>query len=164
MSTMTLAQKDLEIVTKHIQKVFPILREPSSSDATTPSHDNHLLELRYQREILEKIMHQMDKRFEQMDKRFEQMDKRFEQMDKRFEQMDKRFEQMDKRFAEAREAANRRFAEAREAANRRFAESREETNRQIKYLQWMIGIGFGAVTTIMPIVVSIVVSIVLKSL
>ena len=129
---MTLAQKDLEIVTKHIQKVFPILREPSSSDATTPSHDNHLLELRYQREILEKIMHQMDKRFEQMDKRFEQMDKR--------------------------------FTEAREDANRRFAESREETNRQIKYLQWMIGIGFGAVTTIMPIVVSIVVSIVLKSL
>ena len=157
---MTLAQKDLEIVTKHIQKVFPILREPSSSDATTPSHDNHLLELRYQREILEKIMHQMDKRFEQMDKRFEQMDKRFEQMEKRFEQMDKRFEQMDKRF----EQMDKRFAEAREDANRRFAESREETNRQIKYLQWMIGIGFGAVTTIMPIVVSIVVSIVLKSL
>ena len=58
--------------------------------------------IKHQGELLEKLLHQMDKRFEQVDKRFEQVDKRFEQVDKRFEQVDKRIEQlvgqMDKRF------------------------------------------------------------------
>ncbi len=55
-------------------------------------------ELKHQREMIQYIIDQMDKRFEQVDKRFEQVEKRFEQVEKRFEQVDKRFEQMDKRF------------------------------------------------------------------
>ena len=66
--------------------------------------------LKHQGEILEKILHQFDKRFEQVDKRFEQVDKRFEQVDKRFEQVDKRFEQVDRRFEELRSDMNMRFA------------------------------------------------------
>ncbi len=45
--------------------------------------------LKSQGQILETILHQMDKRFEQVDKRFEQVDKRFEEFDKRFEQMNR---------------------------------------------------------------------------
>ena len=59
-------------------------------------------ELRNQRELIQYIIEQMDKRFEQVDKRFQQVDKRFEQVDKRFEEMrqdmNSRFEQVDKRF------------------------------------------------------------------
>ena len=69
-----------------------------------------LQELRHQRELMQQMQQNMDKRFEAIDKRFEQMqqnmDKRFEEnryyMDKRFEDLmhhtDKRFEDMDKRF------------------------------------------------------------------
>ena len=60
MSVMVLAQKDREIVTEHIRKAFPMLLELSSSNVTS---------LCYQREILEKIIHQMDKRFEELVKR-----------------------------------------------------------------------------------------------
>ncbi len=63
-------------------------------------------ELKHQRELIQQVIHTMDKRFESMDKRFEAMqhtmDKRFESVDKRFEDMqhnmDKRFESVDKRF------------------------------------------------------------------
>ncbi|GAW86436.1 conserved hypothetical protein [Bathymodiolus platifrons methanotrophic gill symbiont] len=63
-------------------------------------------EFKAQRELIQHVLHQMDKRFEQVDKRFGQMQeqsgKHFDQMDKRFEQMqeqsDKRFDQVDKRF------------------------------------------------------------------
>ena len=47
--------------------------------------------IKYQGELIEKILHQNDKRFEQVDKRFEQVDKRFEElrgdMNKRFSQL-----------------------------------------------------------------------------
>jgi len=60
-------------------------------------------ELRNQRELIEKLLHQMDKRFDQiqreMDKRFDQiqreMDKRFELLQK---QMDDNYKHVDKRF------------------------------------------------------------------
>ena len=131
---MALEQKDIEIMTDHIRKAFPILREFSSPDVATLHNNNHLLErmirveeeLRHQREILEKMMYQMDKRFEQMEKRFEQMEKRFEQVEKC------------------------------------FAEAREDAKRRSTSLQWMIGIGFTTMTTVISIVVSIVIPIVLK--
>lgn len=78
--------------------------------------------LKHQGDLIEKILHQMDKRFEQVDKRFEQVDKRFEELRAdmiiRFEQVDKRFdemrvdmimrfEQVDKRF----EDMNKRFSQ-----------------------------------------------------
>ena len=48
-------------------------------------------ELKAQRELILKVLEQMDKRFLQVDKRFELMQA---EMDKRFEQVDKRFEQI----------------------------------------------------------------------
>ena len=61
-----------------------------------------LQELRHQRELMQQMQQNMDKRFEAIDKRFEEnryyMDKRFEDLmhhtDKRFEDMDKRFRLM----------------------------------------------------------------------
>ena len=105
------------------------------------------LELKYQRDLIEKVLHQMDKRFEelredmnrrfeQVDKRFEQVDKRFEQVDKRFEQVDKRFEQVDKRFEELREDMNRRF----EQVDKRSEELREDMNKRFSQLFWFIGL------------------------
>ena len=58
-------------------------------------------ELRAQRDLIEKVLHQIDKRFEQVDKRFEQVDKRFEELR---EDMNRRFEEQrgntDKRFSQ----------------------------------------------------------------
>ncbi len=55
-------------------------------------------ELKHQRELIQQVIHTMDKRFESVDKRFESVDKRFESVDKRFEDMqhymDKRFNQL----------------------------------------------------------------------
>jgi predicted RNase H-like nuclease (RuvC/YqgF family) len=68
-------------------------------------------ELKHQRELIQTILVQMDKRFDAMERRFEalqaEMDKRFEAIDKRFEAVDKRFEAVDKRF----EAVDKRFEE-----------------------------------------------------
>ena len=70
------------------------------------------LELKYQRDLIEKVLHQMDKRFEELR---EDMNRRFEQVDKRFEElredMNRRFEQVDKRFEELREDMNKRFSQ-----------------------------------------------------
>ena len=54
--------------------------------------------IKHHGDILEKLIHQIDKRFEQVEKRFEQIDKRFEQVEKRFEQIDRRFESLEGRF------------------------------------------------------------------
>ena len=94
MKAMALREQDLEMMAKHMQKVFPILRELSPSEqANTPDREVYLLELRHQRELLEKLIHQIDKRFEQVDKRFEEAR---EERNKRFE-----LEREDKQFEEA---------------------------------------------------------------
>ena len=51
-------------------------------------------ELRNQRELIQYIIEQMDKRFEQVDKSFEQVDKRFEQIDQRFMALTKRMDRL----------------------------------------------------------------------
>ena len=85
--------------------------------------------LEKQGEILQQMLHQMDKRFEQVDKRFEQVDKRFEelqrQMDKRFEQIEKRFEQVDKRFEQMQSQMDKRFEEL--------------TRRMDRFMFWSMG-------------------------
>ncbi len=94
-------------------------------------------ELKHQREILEKLLHQIDKRFEQMDKRFEDllhyMDKRFEQMDKRFEEMQK---QVDKRFEEMQKQMDKRFEDLIHQMDKRFST-----------LQWIFGASFTLLTS-----------------
>ncbi len=65
-------------------------------------------ELRHQRDLIQQILHQMDKRFEQVERRIEaqrqEMILRFEQVDKHIEaqrqEMILRFAQVDKRFEE----------------------------------------------------------------
>ena len=84
------------------------------------------LELKYQRDLIEKVLHQMDKRFEELR----------EDMNRRFEQVDKRFEQVDKRFEELREDMNRRF----EQVDKRFEELREDMNKRFSQLFWFIGL------------------------
>ena len=96
-------------------------------------------ELKHQREMIQVLIKQMDKRFEQMQNN---MDKRFEQMqhniDKRFEQVDKRLEQMqnnmDKRFEQMQHNMDKRF----EQVDKRF----EQMNKRFNFMQWMILSGF----------------------
>ena len=70
----------------------------------------------------------------------EDADRRFEAVERRFEAVDKRFEAVDKRFEEMREDINRRFEEVREDMNRRFAST-----------QWLIGIGFTLLVSLMSV-------------
>ena len=166
---MALAEKDLEIVTEHIQKAFPVLCLLSASDVTA-LRNNHVSERgireeerHNQKEFLETIIQQMDKLSEQMDKRFEQMDKRFaearEDANRRFaearEDANRRSEDTNRRFAEAREDANRRS----EDTNRRFAEILsysdkrfEQVDKHFQFIKWMIAIGFTAISIAMPLV------------
>ena len=94
-------------------------------------------ELKNQRDLIMRVIEQMDKRFEQVDKRFdlmkEDMNRRFEQVDKRLdlmkEDMDRRFEQVDRRF----EQVDRRF----EQIDRRFEEL---TMRIDHFMKWSFGV------------------------
>ena len=83
-------------------------------------------ELKNQRDLIMRVIDQMDKRFEQVDKRLEQVDKRLDlmkdDMDRRFEQVDRRFEQVDKRF----EQVDRRFEEL--------------TTRIDHFMKWSFGV------------------------
>ena len=121
MSVMALAQKDLEIVTEHIQKAFPMLLELSSSDLAS-LRNNHVLEHsvreeepRHQREILETIIHQMDKRFTEAR-----------------EDINRRFEETNQQIKESREETNRRFEQMLTYVDKQIKESREETNQRFE--------------------------------
>ncbi len=130
-AVMELGEKELEKIGRYVQ-----------NHLGEWAKDSNILEFRTQREIdllermvrveegLKNIAEQMKKGFESMEKRFEQIDKRFEQVDKRFEQVDKRFEQVDKRFEDMQHYMDRRFSQ----------------------LQWMIGIGFTAITVLMGLI------------
>lgn len=105
---MALAQEDIEYIKTHIGEWLaerslgkpPLVYEIELRERMVRVEE----ELRHQRELIQTILVQMDKRFDAVDKRFEQMqgamDQRFEAIDKRFEAVDKRFEAMDKRFEE----------------------------------------------------------------
>ena len=88
-------------------------------------------ELKHQRETIQLLIKQIDKRFEQVDKRFEQVDKRFEQMQ---HNMDKRFEQVDKRLEQIQNNMDKRF----EQVDKRL----EQMNKRFNFMQWMILSGF----------------------
>jgi chaperonin cofactor prefoldin len=101
-------------------------------------------ELKHQRELIQTILVQMDKRFDAVDKRFEALqleidrrfeaiDKRFEVIDKRFEAIDKRLETIDKRF----ETVDKRFEAMQQQMDRRF----EELTRRIdRFMFWSFGV------------------------
>jgi uncharacterized protein (DUF1800 family) len=103
---MTLAREDIEFIKAHLgewlaEQSFakpPAVYEIELRERMVRGEE----ELRHQRELIQTILVQMDKRFDAVDKRFEQMqlnmDKRFEAVDKRFEAMDKRFEELTRRL------------------------------------------------------------------
>ncbi len=137
-AVMELGEKELEKIGKYVQ-----------SHLGEWAKDTNILEFKTRREIdllermvrveegLKNIAEQMQKGFEYMEKRFEQVEKRFEQIDKRFEQVDKRFEQIDKRF---------------EQVDKRFEDMQHYMDRRFSQLQWMIGIGFTAITVLMGLI------------
>ena len=103
---MTLAREDIEFIKAHLgewlaEQSFakpPAVYEIELRERMVRVEE----ELRHQRELIQTILVQMDKRFDAVDKRFEQMqlnmDKRFEAVDKRFEAIDKRFEELTRRL------------------------------------------------------------------
>jgi chaperonin cofactor prefoldin len=108
-------------------------------------------ELKHQRELIQTILVQMDKRFDAVDKRFEalqlEIDRRFEAIDKRFEVIDKRFEAIDKRLEtidkrletidKRFETVDKRFEAMQQQMDRRF----EELTRRIdRFMFWSFGV------------------------
>jgi hypothetical protein len=138
---MTLAREDIEFIKAHLgewlaEQSFakpPAVYEIELRERMVRVEE----ELRHQRELIQTILVQMDKRFDAVDKRFEQMqlnmDKRFEAVDKRFEQMqlnmDQRFDAVERRF----EATDKRF----EAMDKRFEEL---TRRLDRFMFWSFGL------------------------
>ncbi|MFB1486215.1 MULTISPECIES: hypothetical protein [unclassified Thiocapsa] len=152
---MALAREDIEFIKAHLgewlaEQSFakpPAVYEIELRERMVRVEE----ELRHQRELIQTILVQMDKRFDAVEKRFEQMqlnmDKRFDAVDKRFEQIqlnmdqrfdavekrfeatDKRFESMDKRF----ESMDKRF----ESMDKRFEEL---TRRLDRFMFWSLGL------------------------
>ena len=81
----------------------------------------------------------MEVRFEAVDRRFEAVDRRFEDVNTRFEDMNTRFEDMNARFGDT----NNRF----EDMNNRFG----DMDRRFSGMQWLIGVGLVAITTLMSV-------------
>ena len=79
-----------ELLTKKIAPSGSFSKESQSASSSLSDREvferilNVELELKNQRDLIEKILHQIDKRFEQVDKRFEElrgdMNKRFNQL------------------------------------------------------------------------------------
>ncbi len=86
---MSLATEDIEFIKQHIGEwlVETNFGKPQAV------HEFELRErmvrveeeLKHQRELIQQILVQMDKRFEQVDKRFEKMEKRFETLTQRID-------------------------------------------------------------------------------
>jgi chaperonin cofactor prefoldin len=145
---MALAREDIEFIKAHLgewlaEQSFakpPAVYEIELRERMVRVEE----ELRHQRELIQTILVQMDKRFDAVEKRFEQMqlniDKRFEAVDKRFEQlqmnMDQRFDAVEKRF----EATDKRF----EAMDKRFEAMdkrfEELTRRLDRFMFWSLGL------------------------
>ena len=145
---MTLAREDIEFIKAHLgewlaEQSFakpPAVYEIELRERMVRVEE----ELRHQRDLIQTILVQMDKRFDAVDKRFEQMqlnmDKRFEAVDKRFEAVDKRFEQMQLNMDQRFDAVERRF----EATDKRFEAMdkrfEELTRRLDRFMFWSFGL------------------------
>ena len=85
---------------------------PKESSASSSSDREIFQELKNQRDLIEKIIHQMDKRFDELR-----------------QDTNRRFED-----------TNRRFEEMRQDTNRRFEELRQDMNKRFQQLFWFIGL------------------------
>ncbi len=85
-------KKMLEILDQKEEKIFNKVLEKLNLEERRVNLQERAVrveeELKGQRVLIEKLLHQFDKRFEQVDKRFEQM---HDDMESRFQQVDKRF-------------------------------------------------------------------------
>ena len=141
---LKLTKDDLKLIGEYLEEKYPLIKGSGRGKSYSRDFEIDIRErivrveeeLKNQREILNLMLAQMDKRFEMSEKRFEQVDKRFEQVDKRFEQVDKRFEEL-------REDMNSRFA----VVDRRFEELRGDMNRGFKMMMWFTGLGFTFITS-----------------
>ena len=168
---MTLRDEDVGRIGEYVK---PWLRELVDETVPRPEPagaDTRLLErmvrveeeLKAQRTLMDERFGFMASRFEAIDQRFEAVDKRFDAVDKRFEdligQMNSRFGTVDRRFEELIAHTNARFKELIGHTNARFEESHAHTNSRFAELAgqmnarfrtqtWMIGVGFGVVTSL----------------
>lgn len=141
---LKLTKDDLKQIGEYLEEKYPLIKGSGRGKSYSRDFEIDIRErivrveeeLKNQREILNLMLAQMDKRFEMSEKRFEQVDKRFEQVDKRFEQVDKRFEEL-------REDMNSRFS----VVDRRFEELRGDMNRGFKMMMWFTGLGFTFMTS-----------------
>lgn len=89
---MNLTPEDIDFIKSHIAEWLseaslgkpPVVYEIELRERMVRVEE----ELKHQRELIQQILVQMDKRFEQVDKRFDQVDQRFGQVEKRFERID----------------------------------------------------------------------------
>ena len=90
---MTLATEDIQFIKQHVGEWLaeaslgkpPVVYEIELRERIIRVEE----ELRHQRDLIQQVLEQMDKRFEQMDKRFEAMQ---QQMDKRFDEINRRMD------------------------------------------------------------------------
>ncbi len=134
---LKLTKDDLKLIGEYLEEKYPLIKGSGRGKSYSRDFEIDIRErivrveeeLKNQREILNLMLAQMDKRFEMSEKRFEQVDKRFEQVDKRFEEL--------------REDMNSRFA----VVDRRFEELRGDMNRGFKMMMWFTGLGFTFITS-----------------
>ena len=92
---LKLTENDLKQIGEYLEKKYPLIKGSGRGKSYSRDFEIDIRErivrveeeLKNQREILNLMLAQMDKRFEMSEKRFEQVDKRFEQVDKRFEEL-----------------------------------------------------------------------------
>ena len=92
---LKLTKDDLKQIGEYLEEKYPLIKGSGRGKSYSRDFEIDIRErivrveeeLKNQREILNLMLAQMDKRFEMSEKRFEQVDKRFEQVDKRFEEL-----------------------------------------------------------------------------
>ena len=90
---MTLATEDIQFIKQHVGEWLAevsLSKPPAVYEIGL--HERIIRveeELRHQRDLIQQVLEQMDKRFEQMDKRFEAMQ---QQMDKCFDEINRRMD------------------------------------------------------------------------
>ena len=90
---MTLATEDIQFIKQHVGEWLAedsLGKPPAAYEIELRERIIRVEEeLRHQRDLIQQVLEQMDKRFEQMDKCFEAMQ---QQMDKRFDEINRRMD------------------------------------------------------------------------
>jgi hypothetical protein len=134
----TLKQKEENIYRRILEKLNMEERRANLQERAVRIEE----ELKGQRVLIEKLLHQFDKRFEQMHK---DMESRYQQVDKRFEQMqgnmESRYQQVDKRFKQMQDNMETRF---------------QQVDKRFSILTWALGAGFTFTISILVVVLNFI--------